>query len=437
MPPKKVKKAPDDIDGAESAEAAARGRKRTKDEEEGRKGAPSPPPRQLRVKLTGAGNCTRQLAETPSDGGGDESGGGGDAGEVGGGGGGGGGGEGGIGGDGGCGGGSCGGDGGEGEGVAAMVVDGGGLADGEKAIATLGSVSYEVEIIKAGDADSGTKYQVRYVKWPRREDLIPGPNLSTWSPAAGKACSTKPPSKKLWLDDDPQGTPSAKGAARASRSAKTDAEGEADADSGKGGRGRGRRSKEETPAKKDASEIGDTENDVALLLMAGGGDGSANGKEEEEEGEEEAEDDSDLSDEEDTLKVQAPQSLSPRKGAAPGTPGHGPGTPRRGAAVPAMAVGLADAIGKAVEAEEDANRHRRKGRVVKALPKPKYGATAEMRQLYKKAAADYNAAMEAREAARAANAANAAPAAAAEDRAAAAGFKRRKQICPIKSFITV
>ena len=84
-----------------------------------------------------------------------------------------------------------------------------------------------------------------------------------------------------------------------------------------------------------------------------------------------------------------------------------------------------------------------------------------MRQLYKKAAADYNAAMEAlplpllppapdrlsspsrlptkqaREAARAANAANAAPAAAAEDRAAAAGFKRRKQICPIKSFITV
>jgi len=323
MPPKKVKKAPDDIDGAESAEAAARGRKRTKDEEEGRKGAPSPPPRQLRVKLTGAGNCTRQLAETPSDGGGDESGGGGDAGEVGGGGGGGGGGgEGGIGGDGGCGGGSCGGDGGEGEGVTAMVVDGGGLADGEKAIATLGSVSYEVEIIKAGDADSGTKYQVRYVKWPRREDLIPGPNLSTWSPAAGKACSTKPPSKKLWLDDDPQGTPSAKGAARASRSAKTDAEGEADADSGKGGRGRGRRSKEETPAKKDASEIGDTENDVALLLMAGGGDGSANGKEEEEEGEEEedeeeegeeeAEDDSDLSDEEDTLKVLLTSRDEPR-----------------------------------------------------------------------------------------------------------------------------
>mmetsp|Transcript_7254 Transcript_7254/g.23871 ORF Transcript_7254/g.23871 Transcript_7254/m.23871 type:complete len:262 (-) Transcript_7254:175-960(-) len=37
----------------------------------------------------------------------------------------------------------------------------------------------------------------------------------------------------------------------------------------------------------------------------------------------------------------------------------------------------------------------------------------------------------------AANAANAAPAAAAEDRAASSGFKRRKQICPIKSFITV
>eukprot|EP00967_Tisochrysis_lutea_P102921 scaffold155174_cov33-Tisochrysis_lutea.AAC.3 len=51
-------------------------------------------------------------------------------------------------------------------------------------------------------------------------------------------------------------------------------------------------------------------------------------------------------------------SLSPRKGpTAPGTPGLHPGTPRRGgigshSAVPAMAMGLSDAIKEAVHQEE-------------------------------------------------------------------------------------
>jgi len=150
--------------------------------------------------------------------------------------------------------------------------------------------------------------------------------------------------------------------------------------------------------------------------------------------------DSELSDEEDPAKLAIETgSLSPRKGpTAPGTPGLHPGTPRRGgigshSAVPAMAMGLSDAIKEAVHQEEDADRHRRKARPMKSLPAPRVPSLGQLRT---QAVAAYDAGSREREHARTKPAENVVAAPAQAGPKIPSSHRHRKQLCPVRSFVS-
>ena len=152
----------------------------------------SPPPRQLRVKLTGAGNCTRKIPDDASSEPSVKS---------------------------------------TAPATAAAAAsqeaafsdagNGGRFQVGSFAITSGANCIYEVEILQVAEAPAAkaakggarpgrskampeapdVSYLVRYTKWPRRaEEWVPGQFVVGWNEQLAKAATSRAPKKGLWAD---------------------------------------------------------------------------------------------------------------------------------------------------------------------------------------------------------------------------------------------